>query len=330
MSNESGRGVILMYHSITRSTLNPQYLRVDPDRFASHIQAVSETFEAVPLVTLAERVLTGMPGAVVAISFDDGYADNLEQALPILRRFGVPATIFVATGPVFSGERFWWEEVERLTLLAPAEGDELRVEVSGRRAVWKLEDELPPNGGTDAAGWRTWAEPRHWRHSLFLSLLALMRVANETERTVVLERLREVFDASRALPEVGQPLRPESLAELARDDLIEIGAHTVTHPVLALLSPAEQDTEVGECKATLESLTGQAVHAFAYPYGGLADYTGDTRRAVRQTGYTYACSTASGMVTASTDSLSIPRMAALDEDPEALIGRIAGLLRGGS
>ena len=175
---------------------------------------MSERFEVVPLAALIERIRAGQPQeSLVALSFDDGYADNLMEALPVLRRFGLPATIFVATGPVFSrandsGGKSW---NDYFCWRLPRARRELRMEITSRRAR-KLRGRGRGRGRVLASAQRrprclmvggSGEKPLHWRHSLGLvACSALMRTATEAERGVLaLEQVREVFDSdSGSLP----------------------------------------------------------------------------------------------------------------------------------
>jgi len=102
---------------------------------------------------------------------------------------------------------------------------------------------------------------------------------------------------------------------LARLELIELGAHTVTHPALPALPEASQREEIRQCKLELEQLLGRPVTSFAYPYG---QYTAETAALVREEGFSSACSTQAGFVNQQTDLFCLPRMRVEDWDGERL------------
>jgi peptidoglycan/xylan/chitin deacetylase (PgdA/CDA1 family) len=104
------------------------------------------------------------------------------------------------------------------------------------------------------------------------------------------------------------------LAALAAHPLVEIGGHTLTHPRLAALEPAEQEHEIAGGKRTLEDVVGRSLDAFAYPFGRPADFTDDTVRAVRDAGFRIACANYSGTVRASSDPFRLPRAYVQDCD----------------
>ena len=105
--------------------------------------------------------------------------------------------------------------------------------------------------------------------------------------------------------------------------MVDVGAHTVNHPVLAALSPERQREEVCESKQRLESILGREVKGFAYPYGTWSSYTSRTRAIVRAAGYTYACANVAGPVFGSTDAFEFPRQLVRDWNGDAFRRRLS-------
>src|SRR3954470_15948888 len=104
--------LILLYHRVATPTRDPQLLSVSPERFAEHLEVVRRCAEPVALA----GILAQGEGPRAAITFDDGYADNLHEAAPLLAAAGVPATVFVVSGQVGTTDEFWWDELERVLL----------------------------------------------------------------------------------------------------------------------------------------------------------------------------------------------------------------------
>jgi peptidoglycan/xylan/chitin deacetylase (PgdA/CDA1 family) len=121
--------VILTYHRVATLDHDTQHLAVTPDRFAQHLDVIVKRGRPMPLAEMLSRATSGtLPQGAVAVTFDDGYADNLIEAAPLLQRANVPATIFVSTGPILDEREFWWDELEHAMLkgaLARSEYDEL-------------------------------------------------------------------------------------------------------------------------------------------------------------------------------------------------------------
>jgi peptidoglycan/xylan/chitin deacetylase (PgdA/CDA1 family) len=126
----SSSAAILLYHRAADPELDPQLLSVSPARFTEHLD-VLETHAAV--VSLA-RVAEERRG--LAITFDDGYADNFDVAAPLLATRGIAATVFVTTG--YLGRRPWWDELESLLLRGGALPESLELEVDGVRRSWPI------------------------------------------------------------------------------------------------------------------------------------------------------------------------------------------------
>src|SRR5581483_10083886 len=140
---------ILTYHSIADVERDPFAITVAPADFEGHVRALARHFNVLTLGQLAEGLDRGeLPERAVGVTFDDGYANNLDTALPILAAHGVPATLFVATGYIGTDREFWWDEVARLSwterggdappvLELAAGGDLLRCPMDDRAAAVK-------------------------------------------------------------------------------------------------------------------------------------------------------------------------------------------------
>jgi peptidoglycan/xylan/chitin deacetylase (PgdA/CDA1 family) len=254
----------------------------------------------------------------VVVTFDDGYADNLYTARPLLERYDVPATVFVATGYTGRGREFWWDELERMLLHPNTLPETLRLNVNGEAHEWKLDDatDYQKSDCQRYRGWRAWEEAPTSRHSLYRSLWQLMQPLPESVRREALDDL-SVWASDR--PEdrpADLALSADELVALAQDELVEIGSHTVTHPVLSALPAALQQDEIQQSKAGLEETLGRPVTSFAYPYGARCNYTDETVAIVRESGFNCACSTLEGAVERDADRFQLPRVQVQDWDGE--------------
>jgi peptidoglycan/xylan/chitin deacetylase (PgdA/CDA1 family) len=322
------RPLILVYHRVDQLPIDPQSLAVRRERFARQLELVAEKFVPLPLRELTGAVRAGrVPRRAVALTFDDGYADNLVVAKPLLEEIGVPATVFVASGFVREERPFWWDELERI-LLRPGRlpdvvklaisGQEVRVdfgdeadygpETSGRRASWTVLDDRDPGP----------------RQAAYRRLCSILRGVDEGERESTLQRLRAVLleaDGVRT-PDLTRPLTCDELVELAEDGLVEIGAHTVSHPVLAFLPYGRQREEVAGSKRDLEQILDRPVSSFAYPYGGRPDFDNSAVSIARGLGFERACTTFPGRVTRQTDLFRLPRVVVRDWTADELERRL--------
>jgi peptidoglycan/xylan/chitin deacetylase (PgdA/CDA1 family) len=324
-------GLILCYHRVGRAEVDPWLLCVSPENFAEQLAVLRATADAVPLDRLALELREGprrRDRALVAVTFDDGYADNLHQGKPLLEAADVAATVFVVSGAVGRDREFWWDELERELLTPEASARELELQTKGRTTTWRLAD--APYGASEHERHRSWnaieSDDPLPRHGLFRSAYAALSAASEDERAAGIATLFDGRDARAR--ETHRPLSEEELLLLGEDGLVEIGAHTVTHPVLSDLSEADQRREVRQSKAELEALLGRPVRLFAYPFGQRDHYTAGTVKAVREAGFALACSTLPGCVRRRTSRFELPRFTVLDWDGDEFAKALAGWARG--
>lgn len=288
---------ILIYHRVLGGAdpLMPE-LPTAP-AFERHMRWLRRFFRVLPLETSVEQLRTGtLPPRSVAITFDDGYADNHEVALPILRRLGLPATFFIATA-FLDGSRMWNDTViesvrrwpsDTLTFEPLEVGDvSLRSDADRMRAI-----------------------------GLLIGALKRRPLA---ERQALADALHDRVGVALPAPMMtsGQVL------ELHRSGMT-IGAHTRRHPILSVLPPSEAHEEIRGGKQDLEDLIDAPVRLFAYPNGRPdSDYTPLNVRQVRELGFTAAVSTAWGVATAESDPFQLPRFTPWDRQTGRFVLRLA-------
>jgi len=303
------RPVILMYHRVATPTVDPWGLSVRPEHFRQHVVMLRERRTPLALSDFVARLRAGtLPDNAVAVTFDDGYVDNLREARPHLVAANVPATVFLTVGAVGQAREFWWDEVARGIL---GRREALYCEVALNGSACRLQfgaasdDELREN-----SWWRAWQEPRTSRQRMYLEFWRRLRDAGAAARDDAMERFRKASDLVAPAPS-DLPMTASDVAQLTRDGLIQIGGHTVTHPVLTLLGPEERRREIVEGKRRCEDLVNGPVAGFAYPHGAEDEAC---RNAVRENGFAWACSTVSEPVHQSCDVYALPRVFVQDWD----------------
>lgn len=304
---------ILMYHRVAREDHDPWNLCVLPDHFAEQLEFLRRSVDCVALSALggSARFWSGKR-VRIALTFDDGYRDNLEHALPILERYGVPATIFVVSGRLGSGREFWWDALERCILRASTLPSSLTLTISGERREWSL---ASGGGGVCDSAWRVDEhDARTDRQRLFLELWHWLVVAPAAARERALDDLMSWAGVSTAPARERLPLDAKELAELAKHPLIQVGCHTSEHSRLTSLSLAERRREVRRGRDNLEALLGVPITTFSYPYGACDRAS---RAVVREADFRLACTSQSAAITATSRRYALPRLQVTDQNGAA-------------
>lgn len=319
--------IILLYHRVIELDSDPQCLAVSPAHFRQHLEIIRREFRPVSLSDLVESHSTGrMPPRGVVVTFDDGYADNLEIAAPLLEEFDVPATVFVTPRFENAGE-FWWDELERVALRPSRIPSKLNLFIAGASHDWTITD-----GSDRTPSDLEWNALRNdaptQRQALYLMLCRMLRDAPHMEREAALSELRRWAGVDASARPTHRPLSEDQLVELARREIIEIGAHTLTHPVLGGLPPRLQIEEIVGGRRAIEDAIGRPVTSFAYPFGCRGDFDSDSVIAARHAGMRAACANtgrapdARARVTSAADRFTLPRAIIRDCDGEEFAHRL--------
>jgi peptidoglycan/xylan/chitin deacetylase (PgdA/CDA1 family) len=317
------RGVILLYHRVASPPVDPLLLCVSPEHFEQHLAVLQRIYHPLGLEELASACAAGaVPHRAVAITFDDGYADNARAAAPLLRTYGQRATVFVA-GDALSGKPFFYDELEEILLLAPRLPRKIQLKVAGEIREWDFGDwsRSPKQLSRDYRAWNVEAgiDPTP-RHRCYRELFDLLRGASPAVRAQALSDLRK---AARA----GSPPATRMLTKETKIGTLSFGAHTRSHPALNRLPIDEQRAEISEGKRLLEQATGGPVRAFAYPYGSPWDVTRETVRLARAAGFALACANTPAPVDAESDPYWLPRCIVRDWDGAEFARRMEAFFR---
>ncbi len=316
--------IIFLYHRIADLPSDPQLLAVSPGHFAEHLEILKRNTRPMRLQglqdTLADRKNRGC-GAVV--TFDDGYADNLYNAKPLLDQHDVPATVFVTTGYVGARREFWQDELEKIFLQPRQLPEKLRLNISGKAYEWNLGRAADYDQNARHRDWNvSHADNPTPRHELYRRLIEILQpLPNGTPQEILTHLLAWAGLETTSRP-THRTLSLEEVARLAESGLVEVGAHTANHPVLASLTMASQQAEISASKARLEAILGRRVTSFAYPYGQRSDFTVETVAAVRQAGFECACANFPGTVRSNSDLWQLPRFLVRDWNGEQFAGRL--------
>jgi len=274
--------VILAYHRIA-TIERPQDYPLDlglvsatAQEFDTQMRAVREFANVVSLDQIADAVTHGraLPERAVAVTFDDGFSDTFELAFPLLRRHGIPATVFVSTDHVESDEPFWFELTAHLMLRVPA------------RAIVFEECPVGLPAADDIAA----------RRAAIASVHRLLKSCPGPRRRQLVEEWRRRFAAhvdARAL-ELSRPISRAQVLQMA-DAGIQFGSHTVSHPNLALTPDDAVHGELRRSREYLTQLLSRPVRSLAYPFGTPDSYDERVKSIARACGYELAVSFRQGV-----------------------------------
>ena len=172
------RGIILLYHRVAEDDADPWGMNVSPARFAEHMETLAGAgFGALPLSDAVRSLNSHRPlDRFVSVTFDDGYADNLTVAKPIMERLGIPATLFVPTTYVDTGQELWWDKLQRLLLEPSTFPPDVELHIGGQSQRWALGEtaSYDEEAASEHQKWRAWNHPPTARHQLYLDLHALL------------------------------------------------------------------------------------------------------------------------------------------------------------
>ncbi|TRY30820.1 polysaccharide deacetylase family protein [Aliiglaciecola sp. M165] len=285
---------ILIYHQVLAEFDPLRPYEVTAEQFDWQMKLLAEHFTPISLSEAKQALETNsVPERAVCVTFDDGYLNNLTVAQPILAKYKVPATVYVATG--FSqGQSMWNDRV--MHLFSDITTQTLMLE--GTRT--ELGD---------------WAQ----RRDLAQKQLMRLKYLPIEERLVAVQALYDENELAAPEPVM---MNPEQIKQLSQLN-IEIGAHTVNHPILKVLSAEQQQHEINESKSQLEAWTDKPVKHFAYPNGAYGkDLTDETVNLVKKAGYETAVVTDWGTCAHGDDLLKLKRFTPWDRTPTKFHARL--------
>lgn len=289
---------ILIYHRVLKERDWMRPGETTESQFAWQMKLLQRHFTVLPLLEAVQMLrLNRLPPRAVSVTFDDGYADNATVALPILRQYRIPATVFVAAA-YLNGGRMWNDTVI----------ESLRV--YGGQALDLSFLEMPAYP----------TETEELRRKAAYSIIANLKYLEPGRRKKVADYIAEVSDSS--LPN-NLMLTTEQLLTLHQQG-IEIGGHTFSHPILSCLSPNQARDEIMRGKTELEAIIDNPLRLFAYPNGRPdMDYSQEHVALVKQAGFEAAVSTSWGVSSPRTDFFQMPRFTPWDKSSARFLLRMA-------
>ena len=288
---------VLLFHRVqpVQDPLFPN--EVWADNFRAKMAVLRRFFNVLPIASAVELLAAGrLPPRAVVITFDDGYADNHDIALPILQRRGIAATFYIATGFMRGANMFNDVVIESL-----------------RNA----------SGSIDLAALDL---GRYVIDTVASHRAAIDAVITQVKHAAVTRRAELVDEIRRRYPPATERslMMSETQIKALHAAGMEIGAHTVSHPILLRLDPTASQREIVQSRADLEAIVAAPVTSFAYPNGRPGfDYEALHVAQARTAGFKYALTTSWGCIHADSDRWQLPRVAPWDRTSVRFAARLA-------
>jgi|SRR5208283_2347613 len=281
---------ILAYHSVEEAPPFTNHIfgaSTSRAQFEEHMKTLARKFRPVSVEEVVQFAKSGLqlPPGAVAVTFDDGFADNYDLALPILNRYGIPASFYIMVNAVENGTlpwycrlRFAFHATNKMEWKEPANGRAYRLDVpEERRAALNL-------------AWDTGAK---LTGSVQERFIGGVEVALGTEPANAPHGFMMTWEQVRSLRKAGHT----------------VGAHTLSHPNVAQVSASEARSEIVESKKRLEEKMGEAIEHFSYPHPALSPcWSSQTLEITREAGYKSAVLTTPGQVRAGDEPLALKRV----------------------
>lgn len=288
---------VLLYHRVLRQSDPMLPHDLDAAMFDAQLSSLSQVFRVLSLEDALGRLRNGtLPARALSITFDDGYRDNIEVAVPILKRHGMTATFFIATGFLDGGRMMHDTIIETLRRL-PSQQIDLEWIGLGKRAI----------------------DGNHSRVAIADEFMREIKYRSLQEGLVACQRL--ALDVNAGLPN-DLMMTFAQVRQLAASGM-SVGAHTHDHTILSCVNETEGYSQIIKSRDILTNLLDCAPSMFAYPNGKPdTDYRSAHVEMVRRAGFLGAASVSIGTATRNSDHFQVPRFVPWDRNPALLVLRI--------
>ncbi|MBK0401906.1 polysaccharide deacetylase family protein [Adhaeribacter sp. BT258] len=311
------QAAVLMYHRVAEVKSDIWDITVSPENFERQLQLLQQSGRVISLTELTQNARKNrLKSGSIALTFDDGYADNFLIAKPLLEKYNLPATFFITTSNLGKKTEFWWDELESLILFSEKLPPVFSGKINGQVLNFELqqEAELRPVQRHINRNWKAGEEnPPNIRCAMFLKLWQTLKPLPPKIQKQELQKIRD-WAAITSAPRNGyESMSEKQLQELSRNSLFEIGAHTVSHAALAFHPPEFQEQELSENRNLLRDITNRNIELLSYPYG---NYNTQTLRTANQTKFKAAFTTQDEFINNQTEQFRMGRFQVKDLPPE--------------
>lgn len=285
------RNIILRYHRVNgKASQDPFHLTVSEKMFDAQLNFVKENYKVVSSEELVNTETEHQSGTVAVITFDDGYLDNYTTALPVLKKHGLPATIFMTTDLIESKKRFWWDRVESIFKSATKHSAILNWKEESGEAGHEIMDITSTEGKRRAIQ--------------FVEVLG-NRISDVEKERLISSLADQLTPGITSAELERETVNWDEVRELAKQG-VHIGSHGLSHRLFTKISHAEARREIFESKEKIESELKQPIRYIAYPGGKTSERTW---KMAKEAGYLGSFSTEPGENDASTNPYCLRRRA---------------------
>tara|TARA_B100000035_G_scaffold198567_1_gene169665 strand:+ start:234 stop:1175 length:942 start_codon:yes stop_codon:yes gene_type:complete len=268
---------VLLYHRVFKPTIDSQLLSVYPANFEQHLIFLKENYELISTQTLKERIITKtLTNRSICLTFDDGYCDNFSEALPLLQKYQIPATIFACTGNIGTENEFWWDMLENLLL----------------------------SNKEKYLTWNALSDVRDEVLDRYLNLQESLKTLNVHDRMAIFKQ----FGSNQKPRKNYRSLNSEELKKLESSPLITLGAHTQNHYSLGKIDFTTAQKEICTSTREIRNHTTSRHLPFSYPFGGSLDCREDLKEVFENEGIDAVFLNQFGIAKNDTNIREIPRV----------------------
>jgi peptidoglycan/xylan/chitin deacetylase (PgdA/CDA1 family) len=295
-----GHCTVLLYHRVIDLKYDPQLLCVSPDNFENQLSTLKKEGIFLDIEEFTDILSSGknFPKNSFLITFDDGYADNLVNAVPLLNSLNLPSVFYISTAGIGTEKLMWW--------------DELDLVFKNLKESKNINELLKKYGFSDSG-------------SLYRYYLSACKTAKSLEeREHLLTEIRSITAIDHE--NKYRMLSLEEFKRLGSSKQCTIGAHTVNHLSLAHLNIADKEKEIIESIRWLKEKCGSEISHFSFPYGERNNYDEATLSICKASGMKSAAANYQGYVSKGTDVFSFPRFVVRNDSPEIVLKKMQGIL----
>ena len=280
------QATILMYHRVNSNRDNWSIDTTDTKLFEKEMKYLKRTYNFLSLEDLADKIKKKerLPKRSVVITFDDGYKDNYKEAYPILKKYKIPATIFLTSSFIEKDKIFWWDQIGYT--LFHSKSKKVKIEKIGEIDISYVKE----------------------NQKYFDKIIEKFKVLPEEKRNEILIKLIKKLNVK--IPNdifKNISLSWDEINEMSKEN-IDFGAHTVNHLILTNLSIKKAKSEILESKKEIEKRLGKKISTFSYPNGLRADYNNEIIKILKENKFKCAVTAIPNTVDSKTNLFELGRI----------------------